>query len=436
MPLAHPLKGVPNPREVVAWGMYDLANQSFQLLINTLLFAIYFPKVVVGDEDRGRILWGVLIVVANVLVVIASPIAGAIADNRAWKRKILLGSGVGAVALMFAFPFLGPGMVVLAGVLYVSASFLVGIGENFLGSFLPEIATAETMGRVSALGWTMSYIGALLLLIVTGAAMFLFGLTEAEDWRYLFLFAAIWFLVGMVPAFVSLRERSRPQGEGAGATLVGGSFRRLGQTIRHARKFRHLLRFLLAFFIYSMGTQTVVFFAGLIGDGLGFGIRQLVLLALVMTVGAGAGAIFAARYQDRLGHRRTVTVFLAVWIVSTLAMALTQVADAPVELFWPIAFGIGIGLGGIGTGSRAMVGYLTPAARAGEFFGLWGMVYKLASVGALGFGLASAKLGGAGLFLITAFFAAGLVLLMFVREDEGRRAAVESEAGAGGAVAL
>ncbi|HYE03433.1 MAG TPA: MFS transporter [Phycisphaerales bacterium] len=427
----NPLRGLPNAGAVLAWGLYDLANQSFQLLVNTLLFGLYIKHHVALTPAGGERAWSRMTAAALLLVVVLSPLAGAVADARAWKRELLIASGIGAIVLMCLLPLLGPGMVAVAAAVYIVAAVLVGLGENFLGSFLPELSTPATVGRVSATGWAMSYVGALALLAVAWVVVVVLEFERPAEWRWLFLFAAAWFAAGMLPTVLVLRERAgapAPGRAGAGRVLRQ-ALGRLAATARQARRYRQLIRFLLAFFVYSMGTLTVIYYAGIIGDSLRFGLRELILLALVMALTAGAGAVLAARYQDRLGHRRTIMLYLVVWIVSTLALALLHVSRAPAGWFWVISGAIGLGLGGIGTASRAMVAAFTPAHKAAEFFGLWGMVYRLGGViGVTTFGVLRrpGMLGEAvALFALTVFFGAGLLLLLRVDERAGMQAAGE-----------
>lgn len=419
----NPFRTLPNPREVWAWGMYDLANQSFQLLINTLLFGIYIKTVVAATPKEGQTAYGIMVAASTLLVVLLSPPAGAIADARAWKKEMLVGTGLGASVLTGLLVLLGPGDLAWAFVLYVAAAVLVGLGENFLGAFLPELSTPQTIGRVSATGWTMSYIGALLLLAVTWGAQNWLGWNDPQEWRWLFVLAAVWFFAGMLPSMFLLGERTPPTETAVSA--VRGAFHQLGVTLKESRRYRDLRRFLLAAFVYSMGTYAVIFYAGLIGDQLGFKLKELTLLALVMALTAGCASVVTARYQDRLGHRRTVFIFLGVWVISTLALALNAAFQGDANAFWFISGGIGLGLGGIGTSSRALCGCFTPREKAGEFFGLYGMALKGAAVcGALGFGVASSRLGQTpALFLLTVFFAAGAALLLRVDDKAGVAAA-------------
>ncbi len=435
----NPFASIPRGREVWAWGMYDLANQSFQLLVDTLLLVIYFKRVVAPTPARGEAMWGPIVGTSMLLVVVLSPVLGALADARSWKKPLLIGTGLLAVPLTAMIAFMGPGMVWQTAALYITAKLLVGLGENFLGSFLPELSTPQTVGRISAIGWTMSYIGALLLLGVAAVVVWGFGAREPSQWRWMFVFAALWFLGGMIPSILLLHERraapANPSGRrGSLASVAGDSVRTLLQTIREARRYKHLARFLGVFFVYSLGTNTVVFFLGAIGDGFGFGIGELILMALAMSAAAGVAAAGAAMFQDRIGHKRLIAIVLVIWVLGTLAMAVMSRSDhggspagaeLPRAAFWGIAAALGLALGGVGTGSRAMVGAFTPEAKSGEFFGLWGMVYKLAGVvGPVCFGLVSGKIGrAASLYVLCGFFLAGLALLPFVNDREGMRAA-------------
>jgi MFS transporter, UMF1 family len=425
----NPFARLPNGRAVWAWGMYDLANQSFQLLINTLLFSVFVQQVVVvGNPDRGKALWGGMVAGSLLLVALLSPALGAIADHKAWKREMLLATGVVCAVFTAALAIVAPGQVYLAIVLYGVAAVACGLGENFLGSFLPEISTPKNVGFVSALGWTMSYVGAVILLAITAVYAYMFGREAPEQARPIFVFSGIWFAAGIVPAFVFLRERARPR-PGASATVVGEAFRRLAASARRAGDFRDLGRFFIAFLIYSMGTQTMVFFLGIIAGELGFGLADSLSLALVIALTAGVSSALVARFQDAFGHRRTVLTFLLIWIAATLGIAGAQAVSIPEPGYFVVAGLIGLGLGGIGTASRAVVGAFTPEGRSGEFFGLWGMIYKLSGIaGAIAFATVSAAVGMVwGLLLVAAFFGAGLVLLLRVNEARGIQAAQRAE---------
>lgn len=432
-----PFRSLPNPREVFAWGMYDFANQSFTLLILTLLFPLYVKNVAVASpgldtaaqEAMGDRVWSSIYAASMLLVVLSAPVVGAFADTRGAKKRLLVGTGIGCVLLTASFAFIGPGGWVLAAILFIPANYCYQIGENMLASFLPEVATQRTFGRVSAIGWTMGYIGALLLLVLVAVGMLLFGFKDVDQWRPFFVFAAVWFAMGMILPSLVLRER-RPGETPSIAACLRLAADRMRSTIRDASSHRQLLRFLLAFFVYALGVQTIIAFAGIIAEDFGFGNTELVLFVLQLTVTAGIGAVLTGMYQDKLGPRRTLIIFLIVWVVTCLTMVgLTLPADPPQWLFWVAGNGVGLGLGGVGTASRAMVGAFTPQQKTAEFFGLWGMTYKGAGVaGVLSFGQVKAGLGStASLLLLTGFFLVGLALLLRVNVSAGRRSALRAQ---------
>lgn len=421
----NPFAGLTNAREVWAWGMYDLANQSFTLLINTLLFAVYFKQVVVADEARGDRLWAILFSVSMLLVVIVSPVIGAIADARCWRKEVLMLSGMGCVAATCGLALVRPDMIWLAAALYIPANFMYQIGENALASFLTDVANSRNIGKISAIGWTMGYVGALALLVLTFAAMNLFDLIQKENWRPFFVFAGLWYFLGMIPAALYLHEHKRVSVRHK-ANPLKEAFTRMRDTVKHAAQYRQLLLFLVSFFVYGFGLQTVISFASIIADDFGFDEVKLVLFTAQITVTAGIASAATSLFQDRIGAKITIILYLVIWIVSTASLAaLSSLSSPPEWLFWVIGNGIGFALGGSGTASRAMVARFTPRHKSAEFFGLWAVSFKLsAAVGVLGFGLVKSGYGDTqALILLAGFFVVGLVLLLPVNETAGVRAA-------------
>lgn len=432
-----PLKGVPNKREVIAWGMYDLANQSFTLLIITVLFPVYFKKVVVpADPDNptantGDALWAYAGAGSLAIVVLASPFVGALADQFGLKKRILLVTGVLCSVLTITLALLGPGDVALAMTLFIVANICYQLGENTLAGFLPEIATQRNIGRVSAIGWTMGYVGALGLLLVVIALMFAFGLMDTSRWPPFFVVAGVWFALGMVIPMRRLRE-TKP--ETPPKIAPGAVIARLGQTLAQASHYQQLARFLLAFFIYGLGVQAIIYFAIIIANDFGLKDAMLLVYTLQITLTAGLSAILTGIYQDRLGAKNTVMIFLGVWILTTSGLLVLSLVPADARIanqwaFWIVGNGVGLGLGGIGASSRAMVGRFTPRHKTAELFGLWGMTYKSAGVvGLLAFGQVKQSLGDtASMAVLGSFFLVGLVLLLRVNEKRGIRAAKRAQ---------
>ncbi|MEQ8846062.1 MAG: MFS transporter [Phycisphaerales bacterium] len=464
----NPFQGLPNAREVWAWGMFDFANQSFTLLIITLLFSVYVTRVVVPQpviepaiaeqielintdaleksqapqevqdayervqaaERRGKFAWSLMQGSSLLIVVLLSPFVGAWADIRGKRKLLLMATGVACGVLTCMLGFVGPGMVILAASLYIPANICYQIGENFLASFLPDVSTRRTIGRVSAIGWTMGYVGALSLLAIVVTAMLVLGLRDPSYWNAFFVFAGVWFLLGIIPPGLILKRDQAPAK--AEARPLREAVGRVRRTLAGAGEFDQLRRFLVAFLVYGFGVQTFIAFAAIIAQDFNFTDVLLVAFTAQLTITAGIAAVITSTFQDRVGAKATVLFYLGVWVVSCLAMVAMSIIwphGGPQWPVWLVGNGLGFALGGIGTASRSMVGRLTPGHRTAEFFGLWGMVYKFAgAVGVLGFG-AVARFAGetASLILLASFFSVGLLLLLRVNETRGVRQARRAE---------
>lgn len=413
--------------------MFDLANQSFTLLIITVLFPIYFKVVAVGDltdasKSKGDALWSAGVSISLFIVVLLSPIVGARADAKSSRKKFLMISGVCCAALTASLSLIRPGSGWIGLLIFIPANILYQLGENLLASFLPGLSTTRTIGKISAIGWTMGYLGGLLLLVIVAMLSKFAGWDSPAHWRPIFIIAAAWFLLGIFPAAMILKEPEPP----SLSYDDEGIWSRLKSTIGHAAEHRQLFRFLGAFLVYGFGVQTMIAFAAILAGDFGIEGNQLILFTLQLTITAGATAIVVAKYQDRVGVKATIIGFLGVWILSCGSMFAVKMLipnDPPQWIFWVIGNGIGIGLGGIGTASRVIVGMFAPKQRTAEFFGLWGMTYKLAgAIGVLAFGQIKAWVGdGAALGLLTGFFIVGLLLMLRVDVLSGIRSARRSE---------
>lgn len=439
----HPLRGLPKQGQLWSWISFDVANQSFTLIVNTLLFSLFFQQVVVRDPARDDLLWTLVYGTSMALVVLASPLAGAIADARAWKKPALLVTGFLCAGFTCGLALVGPGQFWLAVLLYVPANFLYSIGENFLASFLPELAAREHFGRVSGFSWACAYFAALLLLGLTAGGMLAFGWRSPDTWRPLFVFAGLWFFAFAIPTLLFLRERPAPPAA-APAPLLASGFRRLADTFGHLRRFRDVALLFAASLFYGTGMAVIILFASILAQEFGFTDVQLVLFIAVITVSGIVGTLVPTFCQDRLGHKRTTLILLALWIATTVgfvafAWARRHAADPAAFPDWPlwlIGNLVGFGLGSLGSANRAFVGYLTPATRSAEFFGLWGLVFKLAAVLTIPFGFAKDAWGTpAALLVLLGFLVVGGGLTLFVDEQRGLATARAEDArlGAGSA---
>ena len=431
----YPLKGLPQQKQLWSWISYDVANQSFTLIVNTLLFSLFFSEVVVQDATRDDRLWAVTYGVSMLLAALVSPLAGAAADERAWKKAGLVATGVLCSLFTCALAFIQPGQIKLAMLLYIPANFAFAIGENFLASFLPSLARQNEVGRVSGFSWGCAYFAALLLLVVTAGSMIAMDLQESSQWRPFFVFAGLWFLAFTVPTVLFLREPAIDQTEHRGRNVLTVGFVRLSESIRHLRGYRDLAMLLLASLFYGTGMSVVVFFASKLAKEYGFTSTKMVIFVAVITVSGIIGTIIPMLFQDRVGHRRSTVSLLVVWILAASGFALYahlhelhalkgDGTPYPTWPLWLIGNLLGFGLGSLGSANRAFVGYLAPPDRAAEIFGIWGLMFKLAAIMTFPFAWMKDTVGTPeALLLLAGFLGVGLVLTLFVNEKRGHAAA-------------
>lgn len=426
----YPLAGMPKQRQLWGWISYDIANQSFTLIINTLLFAIFFGKIVVQDDSLDDRIWALTFGTSMLLTAVASPIAGALVDRFGWKKRFLIGSGVCCGILTCLLGFLPPGNIAMAVLLYIPANFFYSLGENFLASFLPVVASPKSLGRVSGFSWGCAYFAAILLLMLTAGAMHLHNLVDPAAWRPFFVFAGAWFLLFTIPTYLWLPEPpaddSSPR-EATDLNIFTAGFQALAETVRSTQRHRDLRVLLAASLIYGTAMSVVVFFAGKIAEEYGFRETKLVLFVAVITISGVFGTLLPMLYQDSVGHRKSTLLLLGVWLFTTLTFAGyaayydSMNGAVPSWPLWVIGNLLGFGLGSLGSANRAFVGYLAPPGHEGSVFGLWGMTFKLSAIMTFPFAWVRDTMGTpASLLLLAGLVLAGIVLTTMVDETRGR----------------
>jgi MFS transporter, UMF1 family len=421
-------------RELFAWAMYDFANSGYTTVVLTTIFNTYFVGVVAGrasgfTEGAGTLLWTLAVSIPNALVLVSAPVLGALADHYAVKKRFLCITTIGCVVCTALLALIGPGDIWLAMALVVLSNLTFATGENLIAAFLPEISHQDGMGRLSAYGWALGYVGGLTVLGVCLAYVAWaqrHGLDAAQYVPVTMLIVAVAFALAATPTFLWLKERAIPVPLRHGRHYLTIGFHRLRRTMAESTRFRDLFRFLVALTIYYCGINTVVVLAAVYAqEVMGFGTSDTILLVMVVNVTAAVGAFLFGQMQDRLGSVPTLAVTLLIWVTATsLAFWVESRAG-----FWLVANLVGIALGSSQASGRALIGQFSPPARAAEFFGLWGLAGRLAAiVGPLSYGLITYFTAGNHRLAILStvlFFVAGLAVLTTVNEPRGRAAALE-----------
>ncbi len=416
-------------REVWAWAMYDFANSGYTTVVITAVFSAYFVAVVAGRAPWATFAWTAALAVSYGLIVLTAPLVGAYADAKGAKKRLLAFTTGGCVLFTALLYFAGPGSLGLAIGCVIVSNFFFGSGENLIAAFLPELARSRAMGRVSGWGWSLGYLGGLfalgLCLAYIGAVQAAGG-SAADAVPGTMLITAGLFALASAPTFLFLRERARPRVGVEGIAHTAWS--RLAATLHRARRFRDLSRFLVCTLFYQAGIQAVIALAAIYAqEAMGFSTAQTLVLILVVNVTAALGAFAFGYVQDRIGHVRAIALTLGGWIVM---VGLARLAEGA-ALFWVAANLAGLCMGASQSAGRALVGVLAPPSRLAEFFGLWGLAVKLASIfGPLTYGLANWLSGGdhrLAILITGSYFVVGLILIGGVEVARGRRAALRSE---------
>ena len=402
--------------------MFDFANSSYTTVVVTVAFSVFFTRLVAAGPEADA-WWGRGIFLSNLIVVLLSPIIGAMADESGRKKLFLFTTYVLCVGGTAALWFVEPGGIQLALVLFIISNVAFSFGENLTAAFLPEISTPSTVGRISGFGWGLGYFGGLAsLLLIKSKIDGGFTLENLPNLRAVWPSTALFFFIAALPTFIFLRERA-PRRNESFLYYVRQGFGRLATTVRSIRHFRELAKFLSVFFVYSAGLTSIIAFVGVYAERtVGFTSSELIFLFLVVQLSSAAGAFAFGAIQDRLGARRTIQVSLLLWIATCLATYLTSTKLA----FWAIALTAGLGIGSLQSASRALVGMFAPVGKSGEFFAFWGLAGKLAyAVGPLVFGLVSSSTGSQRLAILCTgvFFLLGFVGMFLIDERRGLAAA-------------
>jgi UMF1 family MFS transporter len=417
-------KDVKNKWEIFSWCMFDFANSSFTTIIITVVYSVYFVKIISQGQTHADRTWGIANFISQFIVLMSAPLLGAIADFSGKKKRFLFLTYITCVIFTATLTFVKEGEVVLGMIIFIIANIAYSSGENFIASFLPEIARPEDMGKVSGFGWALGYVGGLASLFL--CLPFLKGgfvASNAANLRMTNLVVAIFFFVAGIPTFLWVRERKKGNQLLPGQTYVQVGFGRLNETFSQLRRFRELSKFLILFGIYNCGVNAVIVFASIYAvQTIGLTPAELIWFFLITQVSSSIGAFLFGLIQDRVGAKKTIYITLAIWIIVCVGAYLSTGRNA----FFIVGNLAGLGIGSSQSAARALVGLFSPVEKTAEFFGFWGLFWKLSSaIGPLVFGLFSSGSGSqrTAVLVTGSFFVIGMIGLFWVDERKGIEAA-------------
>ncbi|UZJ40141.1 MFS transporter [Prosthecochloris sp. SCSIO W1102] len=380
----------------------------------TFAFPLYFKNVICEGEPRGDALWGASLGISMLIVAVISPVLGAAADFSGRRKRFLFVFTLFSVVATALLGLTGPGMVVIAVVLFVIANAGFEGGLVFYDAYLPEIASERSIGRVSGYGFAMGYLGALAILLL------LFPLLKEgivienmQNVTLSFFLVALFFAVFAAPLFFVLRDEKKTA---VNMHFVGRSIREVKYTISHIMNYPDLARFLLAFFFYNDAILTIIGFSSIYAQNtLGFTSGELIIFFMVVQTTAIFGSVIFGVITDKIGPKRTIVLTLIIWCV----VIMMAIATTDKLFFYYTGLLAGMSMGSSKAASRSMMARLTPPKHVTEFFGFYDGTFGKASAiaGPVIFGVISSLAGDQRIALasLLLFFVIGLFLILGVR---------------------
>jgi MFS transporter, UMF1 family len=369
-----------NRKHVAAWALYDFASSIYSSVIASAVFAVYYAKAIVGNEaGRGDQMWGWAMSGSALIIALSAPLLGSVADRAGVRKRLWMVYVLVGLIAVVSFGTLEPGMAWRGLLLALIANVGFEGAQVFYNAYLPDIAPPSHQGRVSGIGFGLGYLGS--------AVGLLAAIPLAQDGRFatIWLIVAAWWVVFAIPAFVTLPEASGV-GESVSQAAVRGvrDFRRL---VGEVLAIKQLRRFLIAYFFYIDGVNTVVAMAAIFASTtLGFLQDEIIKLFLVVQISALIGALVMAKPTDSLGPKKVVLGTLVLWAVVAISAFFVTSKGA----FFAVAVIAGTGLGTVQAASRSFMSRLIPEGKEAEMFGFYAFCGKTSSImGPLLFGTVS-----------------------------------------------
>jgi UMF1 family MFS transporter len=411
-------------KPIISWALYDWANSTFATTVMAGFFPVFFKSYwsVGADVTESTFQLGLANSIAGVIIMILAPVSGAIADRGGALKKFLLLYTALGVVMTGGLYFVAQGRWELAALLYMGASIGFAGGNVFYDALIVAVAPKEKLDVVSALGYSLGYLGGGLLFALNVAMTLwpqLFGFADAaQAVRASFLMVAVWWAVFTIPAMVFVKETGAKEPYSA-AEMIRGGWRQLAATFHHIRRLRPLWLFLIAYWCYIDAVDTIIRMAVDYGMSLGFAAQNLIVALLITQFVGFPAALMFGKLGERLGAKAGVLIAIAVYIGITLwAMAMNKVVE-----FYILAVVIGLVQGGIQSLSRSLYASMIPPDKSGEFFGFYNMLGKFATVlGPVLMGVVGLLTGDPRLSLlaVVALLVTGAALLFLVDMNKHR----------------
>lgn len=423
-------------RAIVSWALYDWANSAFATTVMAAFFSIFFSSYWSLDQDSSvTTFWlGIANSLESLVVAILAPVLGAVADSGGYRKRFLVFFSFLGALLTGTLAMVHAGAWLAAMFVYVIACVGFAGANIFYDALLPAVASEKKVDFVSALGYSLGYIGGGLLFLIN-VLMYLFpavfGLPDdggVAAVKASFVMVAVWWIVFTIPLMLFVKEDAPVRRLSAGQAVRKG-FGDVVYTLRSLRRLRMTGLFLVAFWCYIDGVDTIIRMAVDYGTSLGFPSESLIVALLITQFVAFPAALAYNIFGRKIGQKKAILVAISAYaVISCIGFFMTNVIQ-----FYVLACMIGLFQGGIQALSRSYFTRFVPSGMEAQFFGFYNMLGKFAAIiGPMLVGVVTLLTGShrAGILSLVILFLVGGILLHRVDEDEAVRAreAFEKEA--------
>ncbi|WP_062240791.1 MFS transporter [Brevibacterium epidermidis] len=420
--------GSGNRLRIFNWALWDWGSASFNAVIITFVFAPYLTKSVAATEEAGSSALGWSMAAAGFVIAVIAPAAGTRADAGG-RHRLWLGVHTAIVVLtMFGLFFVrdSPDYLWLGLLLLAVGSVFFEFAEVSYNGIMVRISHPDNVGKVSGFGWGMGYVGGLVLLVILLVLVIqpevgFLGASDEEGLRFriVAVLSAVWFAIFAIPVLFSA-PGAKVKGTSGGHPIrafIADYAALVRRLIRMWSTEHQTLRFFIASAVFRDGLAAIFSFAGVLAAGsYGFSASEIIILGVAANVAAGAGAMIAGWFDDRLGPKPVIIAGLIVIIAGGLPILFS----AEAAVFWVCALILSFCVGPVQASSRSFLARITPPESAGENFGLYATTGRAVSfLGPAMFALAITIFGfqRAGTLGILIVLAVGLALIIPVRPD-------------------
>ncbi len=364
-----------------AWYFYDFGNSAYASVVLLAVFSTYFSSVVV-DNIRGPSLWNLAVGIAAIVVAIASPVLGTVADFSRAKKKLLFFFSALSVIFTALLFFVQAGDVIMGMIFFILAEIGYRGAQVFYDALLVDVSTPQTIGKISGKGWAMGMLGGIGCLILVLIPIQLIG--GALMVRLSFVITAVYFAVSAIPLFLKVRQINEPEVLLAGETTLGHAFKKLGQTFKDVRRFKEFIKYSIAFLIYNDGIMMLMDNAAIIAAILfGFKTSELIILIIILQIAGAGGAYLFGWISNKYSSKQAI----AYALVMLLAVVSVLFFSTNKTVFYFVGAFAGFSLSGVQAVSRTMVSQLSPQEKTTEFFGFLSVAGRTSTfIGPLVFG--------------------------------------------------